>query len=99
MKIYRSTILFSYLSEYVDDDIDPDKKKTETSVGDEKIYQLSTDFGIRRGQLQIALQKLYMTDSDQVTLSVAMPSEYTLDNDIADYSRLEGVNRSFRVFS
>lgn len=91
----------AHLSEYIDDELDPDKRKQmESALGDERVYQLATDYGIRRGQFQIALQKLYLNDTQVHKLHTLVEGDAERvqheEHDIEDYSRLEGTSRGLR---
>lgn len=56
--------LFAYLTEFLDDQLPVEQRnRFQKALEENKQTSLTTDFGISRGQLQIALQKLYLDDA------------------------------------
>lgn len=61
--------LLSHLSEYLDESLSPaDRQKFEDIAKRTGATELATDYGIRRGQLQIEAQRLFMNEKKMRTV-------------------------------
>ncbi|MFW7380435.1 MAG: hypothetical protein ACOH5I_16605 [Oligoflexus sp.] len=93
--------LYAYLTEYLDDQLPADQKsRFEKGLAAENLDSLTTDFGICRGQLQIALQKLYLDEAQIHQLHTLVEDDAARANHeahvIEDVGRSELLGNSMR---
>lgn len=94
--------VYSYLTEYLDDQLPDDQRaRYDKALIDQNLSSLPTDFGIHRGQLQIALQKLYLDEAQIHQLHTLVEDDAARANheahNIEDMSRFELMGRSLRA--
>lgn len=94
---------YGYLPEYLDDLLPSDQRsRFESYLKSKQKANVPTDFGICRGQLQIALQKLYLDESKLHDLHSLVEDDAARANheahDIEEAGRSEILGNSFRLF-
>jgi hypothetical protein len=93
--------LYGYLSEYLDETLPIDQcKRFEDLAQRLKMESLSTDYGIRRGRLQIETQRLYLDEKQMHDIHDLVEDDAARANheahDIDDVGRSELVGNAFR---
>jgi hypothetical protein len=94
--------VYAYVTEYLDEQLPPEQKERfDKLLTDDQLATLPTDFGIKRGQLQIALQKLYLDESQIHQLHTLVEDDAARADheahDIEDLGRWELWGNSLRL--
>lgn len=93
--------LFGYLSEYLDETLPSDQRKRFEDIAQRlKLDGLATDYGIRRGRLQIEAQRLYLDEKHMHDIHDLVEDDAARANheahDIDDVGRSELKGNAFR---
>lgn len=85
--------LYAQLSDYLDDALSADaKKQFEESAKKLNLPDIATDYGIRRGRLQIEAQRLFLNEKDMRDIHDLVEDDASRAN--SEAAEIEGVGRS-----